>query len=66
MARPNPRQDGASFLECVTAHLLLAGNAYIEAVAIAADAGPQSTVRELYALPGGRSLEKVARILARK
>ena len=50
MARPNPRQDGASFLESVTAHLLLAGNAYIEAVAIAAEAGSQDTVRELYAL----------------
>ena len=50
IARPNPRQDGASFLESVTTHLLLAGNAYIEAVAIAAEAGSQDTVRELYAL----------------
>ena len=33
LARPNPRQDGASFLEAVTAHLLIAGNAYVEAVA---------------------------------
>ena len=32
LARPNPRQDGAAFLESVCAHLLLAGNAYIEAV----------------------------------
>ncbi len=50
MARPNPRQDGASFLESVTAYLLLAGNAYIEAVAIAGEAEARDTVRELYAL----------------
>ncbi|HEY5279542.1 MAG TPA: phage portal protein, partial [Pseudolabrys sp.] len=29
--RPNPRQDGPSFLDTVASHLLLAGNAYIEA-----------------------------------
>ena len=34
LARPNPRQEGAAFLESVCAHLLLAGNAYIEAVAV--------------------------------
>jgi HK97 family phage portal protein len=45
IARPNPRQDGASLLEAVTTHLLLAGNAYLEAVALESD-----TVRELYAL----------------
>jgi HK97 family phage portal protein len=44
LARPNPRQDGAAFLEAVTAHLLLAGNAYLEAVAL------DNSVRELYAL----------------
>ncbi len=44
LAKPNARQDGASFLEALYAHLLLAGNAYVEAVAI----GEQ--VRELYAL----------------
>jgi HK97 family phage portal protein len=44
MARPNPRQDGASFLEALTAHLLLAGNAYVEAVTL------EGAVRELYAL----------------
>jgi len=44
LARPNPRQDGAAFLEAVCAHLLLAGNAYIEAVTI------EGAVRELYAL----------------
>ena len=34
MARPNPRQDGAAFFEALHAYLLLAGNAYVEAVAI--------------------------------
>ena len=48
IARPNPRQDGASFLESVASHLLLAGNSYIEAVSIAGETGAQ--VRELYAL----------------
>jgi hypothetical protein len=48
IARPNPRQDGAGFFEAVVAYLLLAGNAYIEAVAIAGEGGAQ--VRELYAL----------------
>ena len=52
IARPNPRQDGASFLEAVSTHLLLAGNAYIEAVGIAGQGNDQaaSQVRELYAL----------------
>ncbi|MGB3273256.1 MAG: phage portal protein [Xanthobacteraceae bacterium] len=44
LARPNPRQDGASFFEALYAHLLLAGNAYVEAVAL------DGHVRELYAL----------------
>jgi HK97 family phage portal protein len=44
LARPNPRQDGAGFLEAVTSHLLLAGNAYIEAVTLGDE------LRELYAL----------------
>jgi HK97 family phage portal protein len=44
LARPNPRQDGAGFLESVTAHLLLAGNAYIEQVAL------DGRVRELHVL----------------
>ncbi len=48
LARPNPRQDGASLLEAVSSHLLLAGNAYIEAVGIDGAASPN--VRELYAL----------------
>jgi HK97 family phage portal protein len=46
--RPNPRQDGASLLEAIAAHLLLAGNAYVEAVGIAG--GDGARVRELYAL----------------
>ncbi|MBX3553784.1 MAG: phage portal protein [Pseudolabrys sp.] len=45
IARPNPRQDGASLLEAVATHLLLAGNAYLEAVTLESD-----TVREIYAL----------------
>jgi phage portal protein BeeE len=32
VTRPNPRQDGTSLLEAVASHLLLAGNAYIEAL----------------------------------
>jgi len=45
--RPNPRQDGPSFLDTVASHLLLAGNAYIEAVGLTGEA---ASVRELYAL----------------
>jgi HK97 family phage portal protein len=48
LARPNPRQDGASLLETIAAHLLLAGNAYVEAVGLAD--GAEVKVRELYAL----------------
>src|SRR3954463_5801186 len=44
LTRPNPRQDGGVFFEMLVAHLLLAGNAYIEAVALG------ETIRELYAL----------------
>jgi len=44
LARPNPRQDGARLIEAIATHLLLAGNAYVEAVSV--DASP----RELYAL----------------
>src|SRR5690348_18332041 len=53
---PNPRQDGASFLESVASHLLLAGNSYVEAVILSSDAGAQAEnqngmdVRELYLL----------------
>ena len=49
--RPNPRQDGASFLESIASHLLLAGNAYIEAVGIGGIGGEgDAQVRELYTL----------------
>jgi HK97 family phage portal protein len=44
IVRPNPRQDGAAFLESVVSHLLLAGNAYVEGVSL------EGRVRELYAL----------------
>ena len=42
--RPNPGQAGATFLEAVYGHLLIAGNSYVEAVTVDGD------VRELYAL----------------
>jgi HK97 family phage portal protein len=41
---PNPRQGGAELVEAVCGHLLLAGNAYVEAVTV------EGRVRELYAL----------------
>jgi HK97 family phage portal protein len=44
LAKPNPREGGQRFLESVYGHLLVSGNAYIEAVSI--DGAP----RELYAL----------------
>ncbi|MDQ2084299.1 phage portal protein [Xanthobacteraceae bacterium Astr-EGSB] len=47
LARPNPRQEGAVFLESLAAHLLIAGNAYVEAVALGTD---KTDVRELYSL----------------
>ena len=50
MARPNPRQDGASLLDNVASHLMLAGNAYVEAVGIDGAASAPASVRELYAL----------------
>src|SRR3954470_23827738 len=34
IARPNPRQDGARLIEAIATHLLLAGNAYVEAVSV--------------------------------
>ena len=53
--RPNPRQDSASFLESVASHLLLAGNAYVEAVGFTGEGSHDNVqghlqVRELYAL----------------
>ena len=59
LTRPNPRQDGGVFFEMLYAHLLLAGNAYIEAVtlddAVRQHPGRQHAVqahavRELHAL----------------
>jgi HK97 family phage portal protein len=44
LTKPNARQDGASFFEVLYAHMLLAGNAYVEAVALG------NEVRELHAL----------------
>jgi phage portal protein BeeE len=45
LARPNPREDRAGFLEAVAADLLIAGNAYIEAVSAAGE--ESASVREL-------------------
>ncbi|MCO4053959.1 MAG: phage portal protein [Bosea sp.] len=44
LVRPNPNQAAGAFLETVYGHLLLSGNAYVEAVSLDAD------VRELHAL----------------
>src|ERR1041384_7545382 len=44
LTRPNPRQDGAALFETLYAHLLLAGNGYLEQVSL------DERVRELYAL----------------
>ena len=48
MRQFNPRQDCASLLEAIASHLLLAGNAYIEAVGLGEES--QMRVHELYAL----------------
>src|SRR5437868_6060147 len=47
LTRPNPRQDGAALFETLYAHLLLAGNGYLEQVSL------NDAVRELYALRPG-------------
>jgi HK97 family phage portal protein len=44
LARPNPREAGTRFLEGVYGHLLVSGNAYLEAVSV------EGRPRELYAL----------------
>jgi HK97 family phage portal protein len=44
LARPNRRQAGADFREALAGHLLIAGNAYVEAVALG------GAVRELHVL----------------
>ena len=52
VTRPNPRQDGPAFLEAIAAHLMLSGNAYIEAVSLDGEGGQagRPVPRELYAL----------------
>jgi hypothetical protein len=60
LARPNPRQDGATLFEAIYSSLLLAGNAYVEAVTLdgqgtsSATSNAASSVRELYALRADR------------
>lgn len=44
LARPNERQSGAELMEGITCHLLISGNAYLEAVAL------DGRVRELHGL----------------
>ncbi|HEY9212756.1 MAG TPA: phage portal protein [Ancylobacter sp.] len=44
LAQPNPRLSGAGLMEALAAHLLLAGNAYVEAVSVG------ERVRELHVL----------------
>ena len=46
LARPNPRESGIRFLESLYGHLMVSGNAYVEAVAVEGERAP----RELYAL----------------
>jgi phage portal protein BeeE len=52
LVRPNPREDGVLLMETLSSHLLLSGNAYIEAVGI--DGATNPNVRELYALQPDR------------
>ena len=44
LARPNPRQGGAEFLEALYGHLLISGNAFVEPVELG------GTLRELHLL----------------
>lgn len=44
LARPNPRQSGPALMESLVGHLMVSGNAYLEAVSV------EETPRELYAL----------------
>jgi HK97 family phage portal protein len=44
IAKPNAHQDGATFLQSIVSHLMLAGNAYLECVTL------DGTPRELHAL----------------
>ena len=52
VTRPNPRQDGPALLEAIAAHLMLSGNAYVEAVSLDGEGGQEGrpAPRELYAL----------------
>ncbi|MCB1487354.1 MAG: phage portal protein, partial [Bauldia sp.] len=50
LARPNRRQAGRDFRETLFGHLLVSGNAYIEAVTLPDDAGDDGEPRELHAL----------------
>ena len=54
LARPNPRQDGASFLDTVATHLLLSGNGYVEAVGLEGDGGKRGRT-------GARALRAASR-----
>jgi len=68
LPRPNPCQEGASFLDNIAIHLLLASSGYVEAVSLEGEGGAQGTPQrcELYSLrpdrmkvvpgPDGRSL----------
>ncbi len=44
LAQPNPRLSGAGLMEALAAHLMIAGNAYVEAVALGGE------LRELHVL----------------
>ena len=44
MRRPNPRLTGSSLMEAICSHLMVAGNAYVEAVAV------EGEIRELHLL----------------
>lgn len=50
LTRPNPGQDGRSFLEALYGHLQLSGNAYVEAAAH----DPRGMPRELHVLRSDR------------
>ncbi|WP_454915799.1 phage portal protein [Xanthobacter sediminis] len=44
LARPNPRLTGSAFMEALASHLMVAGNAYVEVVAV------EGRLRELHVL----------------
>ncbi len=45
IARPNPAQTRADLIETLVGHLLVTGNAYLEAVSLGADARPSGQAR---------------------